>query len=98
MFHPQWVSQIGLLPEAADRVRVVHRMLVAARPASDAERAQLDQSFLHVDADVLAGEILAMAERLHGALGNEADSAVRPGHAHGLFHQAWERVMSEHIK
>lgn len=97
--HPPWVSQISLFPEAVDRVRVVHRMLLASRAAGDAERERLDQSFLHVDGDLLAGEALAMAERVQSALGSGAQREVRPGeHGVRLFHRAWDRVMSRHIK
>jgi nitrite reductase/ring-hydroxylating ferredoxin subunit len=94
--HPPWVSQIGVFPEAVDRVRVVHRMLLASRPA-DGERDHLDQSFTHLDGDVLAGEALALAERLQGALG--AGTPAEPGvRAPGvrLLHQAWDRVLSGH--
>jgi nitrite reductase/ring-hydroxylating ferredoxin subunit len=103
--HPQWISQISLFPEAVDRVRVVHRMLLASRPAGDAER--LDQSFQRVDGDALAGDVLARAERLQGALGPGAqpgtETEPRPEpwpaeHGTRLFHQAWERVMSAHVK
>lgn len=100
LVYPQWISQISLFPEAVDRVRVVHRMLLASRPASDAERERLDQSFQRVDGDALAGEILALAERLQSALGAQPEEP-RPWPAeHGtrLFHQAWERVMSAHVK
>ncbi len=96
IFHPRWVSQLGLFPDAVDRVRVVHRMLLASPPAGD-ERERLDRSFLHLDGEVLAGDNLALAERLQGTLGSAAHPEVQLGeHEHGmrLFHQAWARVMS----
>lgn len=98
--HPQWVSQISLFPEAVDRVRVVHRMLLASRPAGDAERERLDQSFQRVDGDALAEDVLATAERLQSALGAQPEEPRSWPAEHGtrLFHQAWDRVMSAHVK
>jgi nitrite reductase/ring-hydroxylating ferredoxin subunit len=98
IFHPRWVSQLGLFPDAVDRVRVVHRMLIASPSAGD-ERERLDRSFLHLDGEVLAGENLALAERLQGTLGSAAHPEVQLGereHGMRLFHQAWDRVMSAH--
>lgn len=96
IFHPQWVSQLGLFPDAVDRVRVVHRMLLASPPAGD-ERERLDRSFLHLDGEVFAGENLTVAERLQGTLGSASHPEVQLGereHGMRLFHQAWARVMS----
>jgi phenylpropionate dioxygenase-like ring-hydroxylating dioxygenase large terminal subunit len=100
VFHPLWIAQIGLFPEAVDRVRVVHRMLVphalTEAAASDAERERRDESFARIDGQVLAGEDLAMTESIQSTLRSGANHAVlldEPKQGMRLFHDAWDRAM-----
>jgi phenylpropionate dioxygenase-like ring-hydroxylating dioxygenase large terminal subunit len=97
VFHPLWISQLGLFPEAVDRVRVVHRMLVPAPPADDDERERLDRSFAHIDGQVFEKEDLAIAENIQGTLRSGANREFLLGgleHGMRLFHQAWDRAMA----
>ncbi len=98
VFHPYWISQMSLFPEAVDRVRVVHRMLVADRPLGDDERARLDKSFAHIDGQVFAKEDLAIAESIHGTLASGANSEIVLGgleEGMRLFHRARDRALAE---
>lgn len=97
VFHPHWISQLGLFPEAVDRVRVVHRMLVAQPPADEAERERLDRSFAHIDGQVFDKEDLAIAESVQSTLRSGANHELLLGgleHGMRLFHQAWDRAMA----
>lgn len=100
VFHPLWVSQLGLFPEAVDRVRVVHRMLVAPAPTGEhgaglAERLQ--RSFEHIDGQVFEKEDLAIAENIQSTLRAGASHELLLGaqeRGMRLFHQAWDRAMA----
>ncbi len=100
VFHPRWISQIGLFPQAVDRVRVVHRMLVASGPAAvpgSEDHERLDRSFEHIDGQVFDKEDLAITENVQTTLGSSAgDEILLGGQEHGmrLFHQAWDRAMA----
>jgi Rieske 2Fe-2S family protein len=101
VFHPHWITQLGLFPEAVDRVRVVHRMLVAPgpdpTPGSAEARERLDRSFEHIDGQVFEKEDLAIAENIQTTLGSGAGHEILLGaleHGMRLFHRAWDRAMA----
>lgn len=101
VFHPHWITQLGLFPQAVDRVRVVHRMLVApgpdATPGSAEARERLDRSFEHIDGQVFEKEDLAIAENIQTTLGSGASHEILLGaleHGMLLFHRAWDRAMA----
>lgn len=68
VFHPNWLTALTMIPEAVDRVRVIHRMLAPA----DADREKLVQSFEHIDGQVFAKEDLAIAESIQSTLASGA--------------------------
>jgi len=91
VFHPLWLSQMSLMPEGVDRVRVVHRMLVAEEPTDDAERARLEKSFEHIHGEVFEKEDLAICESIQSTLRSGANSTVLLGgleEGMRLFHVA----------
>lgn len=98
VFHPLWLSQMSLMPEGVDRVRVVHRMLVAEPPADDELRARLEKSFEHIQEEVFEKEDLAIAESIQSTLESGANSSVLIGgleEGMRLFHIARDNAIAE---
>ena len=98
VFHPLWLSQMSLMPESVDRVRVVHRMLVAEEPADEAARARLEKSFTHIHEEVFEKEDLAIAESIQTTLRSGANTSVLMGgleEGMRLFHVARDRALAE---
>lgn len=98
VFHPLWLSQMSLMPEGVDRVRVVHRMLVAEEPADEVARARLERSFTHIHEEVFEKEDLAIAESIQTTLCSGANTSVLIGgleEGMRLFHLARDRALAE---
>lgn len=98
VFHPLWLSQMSLMPEGVDRVRVVHRMLVAEEPADEVARARLEKSFTHIQEEVFVKEDLAIAESIQTTLHSGANTSVLMGgleEGMRLFHLARDRAIDE---
>jgi phenylpropionate dioxygenase-like ring-hydroxylating dioxygenase large terminal subunit len=98
VFHPLWLSQMSLMPEGVDRVRIVHRMLVAEEPADEMARARLEKSFTHIHEEVFEKEDLAIVESIQTTLRSGAnDSVLMGGLEEGmrLFHLARDRALAE---
>jgi len=99
VFHPLWLSQMSLMPEGVDRVRVVHRMLVANEPADDVARARIEKSFTHIHGEVFEKEDLMIAESIQTTLRSGANSTVLMGgleEGMRLFHVARDRALADH--
>jgi len=95
VFHPHWLSAMTLHPEAPDRVRVVHRMLVADEP-DDARAQQLEQSFAHIDGVVFETEDLHIAESIQSTLASGANREILIGaqeEGMRLFHAARDHAL-----
>jgi len=91
VFHPLWLSQMSLMPEGVDRVRVVHRMLVAEEATDETERLRLEKSFDHIHGEVFEKEDLAICESIQATLRSGANSTVLMGgleEGMRLFHVA----------
>ena len=98
VFHPMWLSQMSLMPEGVDRVRVVHRMLVAEKPADEVARARLEKSFTHIQEEVFEKEDLAIVESVQTTLRSGANTSVLMGgleEGMRLFHLARDRALAE---
>ncbi len=97
VFHPLWLSQMSLMPEGVDQVRVVHRMLVAEEPADEAERVRLEKSFAHIHGEVFEKEDLAICESIQSTLHSGANTTVLLGgleEGMRLFHVARDRALA----
>jgi phenylpropionate dioxygenase-like ring-hydroxylating dioxygenase large terminal subunit len=94
VFHPHWISALTLFPEAVDRVRVVHRMLV---PPGETDEAKLTQSFTHIDEHVFDREDLSIAESIQSTLASGANREVLlggPEEGMRLFHAARDAALA----
>ncbi|MEM7436636.1 MAG: aromatic ring-hydroxylating dioxygenase subunit alpha [Myxococcota bacterium] len=97
VFHPLWLSQMSLMPEGADGVRVVHRMLVANPPTDSEERERLERSFTHIQEQVFEKEDLAIVESIQSTFDSGANSTVLVGgleEGMRLFHAARDRALA----
>ncbi|MEM7136151.1 MAG: aromatic ring-hydroxylating dioxygenase subunit alpha [Myxococcota bacterium] len=97
VFHPLWLSQMSLMPEGTDGVRVVHRMLVADPPADSQDRERLERSFTHIQEQVFEKEDLAIVESIQSTLESGANSSVLVGgleEGMRLFHAARDRALA----
>ena len=96
VFHPNWVTQLNLLPESVASVRVIHRMLIPSAPMDDDERMRIDKSFAHIDELVFENEDLAIAQSIQSTLAaGMTRDIVLGGLEEGtrLFHQARDRAL-----
>ncbi len=93
VFHPHWISALTLVPEAVDRVRVLHRMLV---PPGEHDEEKLAQSFSHIDEQVFDREDLSIAESIQSTLASGANREVLLGgleEGMRLFHAARDAAL-----
>lgn len=99
VFHPLWLSQMSIMPEGVDQVRVVHRMLVAEKATDEVARARLEKSFTHIHGEVFEKEDLAIAESIQTTLRSGANSTVLMGgleEGMRLFHVARDLAIADH--
>lgn len=68
VYHPDYVSHIGVYPEAADRSLFVHTMLVPEPPADAKAHAHWARSFDLIDGGVFNGEDLVVCEAIQRGL------------------------------
>lgn len=97
VFHPGWVSWLSLLPEAVDRVRVIHRALVPA-DLDEPARARFDKSFVHIDGGVFEREDLAIAQSIQSTLACGVNQTVLLGareEGMRLFHAARDAALMD---
>lgn len=68
VYHPDYVSHIGVYPEAADQSLFVHTMLVPEAPADAKAHAHWARSFDLIDGGVFNGEDLVVCESIQRGL------------------------------
>lgn len=68
VYHPDYVSHIGVYPEAADRSLFVHTMLVPEAPRDAKAQAHWARSFELIDGGVFHGEDLVVCESIQRGL------------------------------
>lgn len=95
IFHPDYNSLITLYPQAPDRVRWVHHMLV---PQAELEsgRAHWDKSFDLIENGVFQSEDLYAAEGIQAGLASGANARLNFGRLEfhlGNLHHAIEREL-----
>lgn len=98
VLHPNWVSQMSLVPVGVDRVRVVHRMLAPANVTDEEATTRLEKSFRHIHGQVFEKEDLAIAESIQSTLASGANEHVLLGafeEGMRLFHRARDRALEE---
>ncbi|MEI8303032.1 MAG: aromatic ring-hydroxylating dioxygenase subunit alpha [Burkholderiales bacterium] len=79
VYHPDYVSHIGVYPEAADRSLFVHTMLVPEAPKDDKAQAHWARSFDLIDGGVFNAEDLVVCESIQRGLTSGANERLLLG-------------------
>jgi phenylpropionate dioxygenase-like ring-hydroxylating dioxygenase large terminal subunit len=96
VYHPDYISHLGLFPNAADETLFVHTMLIPEEPQDDKAQAHWQRSFALMDDAVFNAEDLAVCEAIQRGLASGANEALTLG---GLernlvhFHAAVEAAL-----
>ncbi|MGE0733295.1 MAG: aromatic ring-hydroxylating dioxygenase subunit alpha [Alphaproteobacteria bacterium] len=97
VFHPDYVSHIGLFPTRdPDATLTVHTMLTPRPPASPKEDEHWQRSFALIDGGVFQGEDFFISEQAQIGLRSGANAEFRFGlweHGVRLFHESVDRAL-----
>ena len=79
VYHPDYISHLGLFPTAADRTLFVHSMLTPELPSDEKAEAHWARSFELIDGAVFNGEDLPTCESIQRGLGSGANDRLIVG-------------------
>jgi len=79
IYHPDYISHLGLFPRAADETLFVHTMLIPEKPADEKTEAHWRRSFELIDAGVFNAEDLTVCEQIQRGLKSGANDALIVG-------------------
>jgi len=79
IYHPDYISHLGLFPAAADETLFVHTMLIPKAPADEKAAAHWQRSFELIDAGVFDKEDLVVCEAIQRGLASGANDAMIVG-------------------
>lgn len=68
IYHPDYISHLGLFPSAADQTLFVHTMLIPEKPADEKAEAHWRRSFELIDNGVFNKEDLVICEQIQRGL------------------------------
>ena len=68
VYHPDYISHLGMFPSAADQTLFVHTMLTPEKPRDEKAEAHWRRSFDLLDGDVFNGEDIAVCEQIQRGL------------------------------
>jgi glycine betaine catabolism A len=96
VYHPDYISHIGIFPSAPDRSLFVHTMLVPEFPGEPKAEAHWDRSFDLIDGQVFNGEDLFICEQIQRGLVASASDKLLIGRFESnlrRFHETVEAVV-----
>ena len=79
IYHPDYISHLGLFPVAPDETLFVHTMLIPEAPADEKAAAHWQRSFDLIDAGVFDKEDLVVCEAIQRGLASGANDAMIVG-------------------
>jgi hypothetical protein len=79
VYHPDYISHLGMFPEAADRTLFVHTMLTPEKPKDEKAEAHWRRSFELLDGAVFNGEDIAVCEQIQRGLSCGANDRLLIG-------------------
>lgn len=79
VYHPDYISHLGMFPEAADRTLFVHTMLTPEKPRDEKAEAHWRRSFELLDGAVFNGEDIAVCEQIQRGLACGANDRLLIG-------------------
>jgi phenylpropionate dioxygenase-like ring-hydroxylating dioxygenase large terminal subunit len=79
IYHPDYISHLGLFPSAPDETLFVHTMLTPEKPADAKAEAHWARSFELIDARVFNKEDLVVCEQIQRGLASGANESLIVG-------------------
>ena len=76
IYHPDYISHLGLFPSAPDETLFVHTMLTPEKPADAKAEAHWARSFELIDARVFNKEDLVVCEQIQRGLASGANESL----------------------
>src|SRR5215813_15514765 len=78
-YHPDYISHLGMYPDAADQTLFVHTMLIPEMPTEQKAEEHWRRSFELIDTDVFNSEDLVVCEQIQRGLRSGANEALIVG-------------------
>ena len=97
VFHPHWVSQMSLFPDGPEKMKVVHRMMIAEPPADAEVAAKLDASFDLIQSQVFEKEDLAVSASIQTTISSGVNKEFTIGGMEEgvrIFHEARDHYIA----
>jgi phenylpropionate dioxygenase-like ring-hydroxylating dioxygenase large terminal subunit len=79
VYHPDYISHLGMFPETVDKTLFVHTMLIPEKPADEKAEAHWQRSFELIDTAVFNSEDLVVCEQIQRGLRSGANDALIVG-------------------
>jgi phenylpropionate dioxygenase-like ring-hydroxylating dioxygenase large terminal subunit len=79
VYHPDYISHLGMYPDAADQTLFVHTMLIPEMPTEQKAEDHWRRSFELIDTNVFNSEDLVMCEQIQRGLRSGANEALIVG-------------------
>jgi len=79
IYHPDYISHLGMFPTAADETLFIHTMLIPERPADEKAEAHWRRSFELIDQGVFNTEDLVVCEQIQRGLKSGANDTLIVG-------------------
>ncbi|MBS0220500.1 MAG: aromatic ring-hydroxylating dioxygenase subunit alpha [Proteobacteria bacterium] len=76
VYHPDYISHLGMFPTAADETLFVHTMLIPERPNDEKAETHWARSFELMDSGVFNGEDLVVCEQIQRGLSSGANERL----------------------
>jgi phenylpropionate dioxygenase-like ring-hydroxylating dioxygenase large terminal subunit len=76
VYHPDYISHLGMYPESADETLFVHTMLIPEKPTHDKAEEHWRRSFELIDTVVFNSEDLVICEQIQRGLRSGANEAL----------------------
>lgn len=76
IYHPDYISHLGMFPSAPDETLFIHTMLTPKLPANAKEEAHWGRSFELIDGGVFSGEDLTICEQIQRGLASGANDSL----------------------
>ena len=98
VYHPDYISHLGMYPENPDETLFVHTMLVPEQPTSEKAEEHWRRSFELIDARVFNSEDLVVCEQVQRGLRSGANEALILGRLEQnlcRFHASLDAALSQ---
>ena len=79
VYHPDYISHLGMYPDAADETLFVHTMLIPETPTDEKAKEHWRRSFELIDTNVFNSEDLVVCEQIQRGLRSGANEALIVG-------------------